>query len=120
MRQYKEHSFSDPAEFDCEITLRSSTTARNAFGEVERTYSDAATVRAKREYISRGTNAESLQQGRQAVFQAIAFTFWKMESVSDTMNESWKIVHDSKTYDIEEIQEIEKNRILRAIVKNEL
>lgn len=91
----------DVGELNRRVTIRQYTESENARGEVEKTWSDLATVFAKLDY---SPATESMEAGKETVFGMVAFLI----RYRADMNETMKVRFDSEDYDIKSITRMEK------------
>lgn len=92
-------------ELDRSITIQQRATTLDSFGQANETWTDVATVRARRRDT---TGREYHSQGQQIAEQQTVFRIrWR-----SGLNTAMRISHDSRIYDIRSIAEMGRREAL--------
>lgn len=104
----------NPGKLDRRITLQNPSSSKDAFGEAVRTYSTLATVWAMIEY--RGVPKEDEESEKLTSSNKVRFTIRYRSDVTAKT----KVSYDSKTYEVEGVSEMGRDRytILDTILRD--
>ena len=105
----------NPGQLDRRITLQSRTTAADAFNTPIETWSDLATVWAKVEYPSTGSD-EDTASGLNVARRRVDFTIRHRTDVGFVE----RVRYSGGTYDIERIAELGRNDFLKLTTEERI